>query len=374
MNRSTLALLTARLLAWTLLLGGWLVMGTLAQRLGPSGWAAFAPVAVWLLVIGLAAGTLGTMNASVLTLRVALMTSAALTAWAQASGGGAAPWLAALGGGALVALASATVRRLRGAAGRVGTPLLPASLAVLIVSVGSLDLGLGRLTFAVAVGGVGLLLAALLRSANAPSGRKACRSGLFDCALAWPSWAQWREPAQWPLAAAAVGMLPMMAALSLMPQWCSEGLGTAPWSAGLIAAHLGAMLAPAWLLLALAPRLRPRSSILATGLLGAAGVLALAWPGGWGLLLLMLCQAAAWGCVWAAALGLGAEPRWASPRSGVAASAGVAALAVLALGAAWADLGPGLWRATAVGLAGLALAGPAVSALQGKRGMWRASH
>jgi hypothetical protein len=54
MNTAAAMLFAARTAAWTLLFGGWLVLGTLALHHGPAGALQFAPLALWLGSVALA--------------------------------------------------------------------------------------------------------------------------------------------------------------------------------------------------------------------------------------------------------------------------------------------------------------------------------
>lgn len=104
----------ARAVAWTLLLAGWVGIGSIALVLAPSLVAAFALVALWLLALGIAAkvATRDTQRAWVR--RAALGLCAALTAaalvWTTRGGCLPALLLAAIAWAGLTALASGVVR------------------------------------------------------------------------------------------------------------------------------------------------------------------------------------------------------------------------------------------------------------------------
>lgn len=185
-------------------------------------------------------------------------------------------------------------------------------------------------------------------------------------------------------------MLPMMATLASMADWCaSNGLD----ARSATALHLGAVLLPAllgWCVLRCAataapPRAAASQVTAATtcGLLLAAGGVVLWWPGASGLAGLMatsLLQGLAWGVGWTA--------RWALPHAAVpglrtarpvdtAAAAGptataaaaaapalLAALLVLALGSALAAHGPAALRWVHGLLAVLGAAGVLLQVLQ----------
>jgi hypothetical protein len=132
---------------------------------------------------------------------------------------------------------------------------------------------------------------------------------LFDCSLpAWPAGA-WSDVRQWPLLLAGLAMLPMMATLPWMADWC-RGAGLAPQA--LVALHLGAMFLPALLLRQQLPQwsLHRLSAVCALCLVGGAlWLLAVSAP--WNLLGLALAHGAAWGLAWAGQL-------WAPARRGSA--------------------------------------------------------
>ncbi|RTL46759.1 MAG: hypothetical protein EKK53_02215 [Burkholderiales bacterium] len=112
------------------------------------------------------------------------------------------------------------------------------------------------------------------------------RPGWFDCFLPPGGGIPWRRPAAWPKFCARCAMLPMMATLVLMGQWCSAS-GLAPWQT--IALHLSAMLLPALLL-------RSRGSpVLIASAMGMGMALLLVLQGIKGLMALSLCQSIAWG-------------------------------------------------------------------------------
>lgn len=349
----TLPLGTARTAAWTLLFGGWLVLGALALHHGPAGALLFAPLALWLGSVALAQRLLARHPPGPWALRALLLAAGTVAALGVARG-----WwmLAAPAWGLLLVAASAVVRRWRGVlAGAAGpsrgpstlpSPRGPALLAALLAAAVAGDPRTGP-ALAVLPGVLALLLAALVPSTTPAPARAGCRSGLFDCALGSPAWQAWRDPLARLHAVAALAMLPMMA---LLP-WMAEACRSAPDGATLgprtlVALHLLAMLLPAWW-----PRAVPAWSVAA--LLVGGGVVALVVPGGNGPMWAMALQAAAWGCVWREAVGAGAN---AAVRGQGGGSAG--ALAVLVLGAgvmAWPGSPPAAMGAVAAVL-GLAAA------------------
>lgn len=354
-------LLAARTLAWALLIGGWLGLGALTQAHGPAGWAALAPIAAWLLLLGLATQALAQRALSRRALQIGLLLCglAAITLAAITPSGAVTLWLLVPVWAGLLALASRCVRALRQAG--TAPPRLAASLGALLALACAGDpfpLAAHPQQVAAALAGAALLLLALSHRAPHTGLQSGCRAGLFDCALAWPSAAQWRDTARWPLWAGLLGMLPMMAALPLMSSWCATATGLAPQTlAGL---HLAAMLLPAW-----AWRWLPSQAAApsCTALLVGAACATWANPGAVAVLAGMLLQAAAWGVAWGALLqrqmtAPGATASAAHrPGGGVGASAGLSAATVLALGALLGSAGPAAWQGVSLALAALASAG-----------------
>jgi hypothetical protein len=325
MNAPAAMLFAARTAAWTLLFGGWLVLGALALHHGPAGALQFAPLALWLGTVALAQRALLRHPPGPWALRGGLLAAGAVAA----AGVATSAWVpAALGWGVLLVLASTVVRRRRGAApGPAASPRGPALLAALCAAavVGD-SLAGGAMAAMTALPAVlAVALAWVLPPGPPALARAGCRSGLFDCALGSPPWAAWTTPQGRLRAVAALAMLPMMALLPWMLEACRSEAGW--WAFGprtAVALHLLAMLLPAWW-----PRAVPAAGV--AGLLVAGGGCALVLPGGSGLMLGMALQAAAWGCVWRDAVvpGQGAVAR--AHEAGGA--GGVGALAVLALGA-----------------------------------------
>ncbi len=354
----------ARALSWALLLGGWIVLTALADRLAGTPLLAFGLIAAWLLALAGFASLLGRLALSpggqrVLLPVVALLALRALAGTLEGAGSVALlPLL--LAWGLLVALASSTVRTLRHASSvRPGRPVAAAAAGALLAwallgdptDLPGLVPRAGALLVVAA-----LLLAALPRGtvASPPGG---CRAGLFDCSMpAWPAGA-WRAPARWPLLLGTLVMLPMMAGLPQMLALCR---GTALGPQAVLGLHLAAMFLPALLL----PRVRPASAALACGALLAGGGLAASLDaGGWWWL--ALSQGAAWSLAWGAQL---AEPAArAAPRSDPWRSAGAQAALLLLLGLAVDRLGPGVLPAVPVGFAVAA----ALALLWWRRPGWR---
>lgn len=407
-------LVLVRVVAWALLLGGWLVLGALGRQHGPQFAAGQWPVALWLVVIGGLLAAAARRSGSAPVLRVMVLASGAAGALALMLWGDtvAGVLVAAVAWAALLVCASFTVRRLRLL--QRHAPPDPVACAVLgAVLAWSLagDLDAVRQNAApvgLALGAAALLLSALVPSLGRATASRSCRAGLFDCSLPLRLPGRWREPAAWPQAAAALGMLPMMASLPLMTEWCGElRLSSATGTA----LHLGVMLLPAALWRA--GRLDARTGRRADARSGArakvgAGVLAgallvlggaaLAWPGLSvlsGLMGASLLHGLAWSVAWAAMLGPPDRTRTEIPtqaRTGartealtetptprhaaVLGPALLTAAAVLLLGVAIDQRGPAALASVHAALAGLGLLGllAALAALAARQRLPRLTH
>ncbi|MGE5336620.1 MAG: hypothetical protein ACM3PU_02265 [Gemmatimonadota bacterium] len=310
-----LRLTLARACAWALLVAGWVGLGSLALQFAPSVGIAFALVALWLLLLGAAAAiaTRGGMRwwTRALTLAVcALVTGVGV--WSTVHGGGTPALLPALiGWAALTALASGVVRSLRLAQATAPTPpIAAASLGAMGAGLVIGDLGdtpalaMRLVAFVGATAAILLLLQLRVEErARAPG----CRAGLFDCSLpAWPAGA-WRDMQQWPTLLAGLAMLPMMAALPLMAEWCSAQ-AVAPQTMVLL--HLAAMFGPALLLRQSIARWSLRALATACVVLLVSGAALAMWaPGPLDLIGLAVTHGAAWGLAWSGQL-------WAPTRRG----------------------------------------------------------
>jgi hypothetical protein len=363
----------ARATAWSLLIGGWLALGSLGQQHLPRLAGGLAPLALWLLAIGLGlswAGSgrvIGSANAlRCLLLAAAATSAAALLGLARGPSAAGGLLLAALGWSALLLAASCSVRALRQRQPtRPPSPVLPALAGAALAWLWAGD-SLALRPSPVALGAV-LLAGALLLAGLLPTsmrGLTVCRAGLFDCSLPLLSMSRWQRLQDWPQAAAALSMLPMMVSLAVMSDWCASLTWLRGGAATLTLLHLAAMLGPALVL-----SLRPphpwsdRRLALATATLLVAGGLALAKPGLAGLMAASLLQGMAWSLAWAGSLRrTTAGPAAAAPAglcNGKLAtpawqSAALTAAAVLALGLAIDHHGP---AALAAVQAVLALAG-----------------
>ncbi|WP_119287167.1 hypothetical protein [Azohydromonas sediminis] len=364
--------LAARTLAWTLLFGGWLVLGALGLRHAPVATGALAPVALWLLAIGVAARVGAAWSLSPRVLRAVLVGSAALVAACLAALAHGAPhslWPAAVAWGVLIVVASRVVRGWRRRPGpRFSPPVVPAALGALVAWLLAGEpaaVAAHPAAAAAALTVIGLALAALVPSPHSEprSGAPGCRSGLFDCALAWPTLAQWRVPAHWPWLAAALAMLPMMASLPLLAEGCAR-TGWRPQA--VTGLHLLAMLVPAAVVAALRARVLVQAArAFVAGLLIAGGVAALTVPGSDGTMAAMLLHAAAWGIAWSAAMAPATDrTRLPAVHGGAGASALASAAVVLALGVAVAGSGWAAWSALHAALGAIAALGVAAAWLR----------
>jgi len=301
-------LFAARACAWGLLVAGWIGLGGLALRLAPSLAVGFSLVALWLLALGAAAtvatrGDLRRWSRALALAAAAVLTIAGVLATVR--GGGLAALLPALiGWAALTALASGVVRSLRLAqAARPAPPIAAAALGALCAGVALGDLGdLPALAerLAAVVAAAALALALLQRGIDIPARALGCRAGLFDCSLpAWPAGA-WRDLRQWPALLAGLAMLPMMAALPLMVDWCRAD-AIAPQTT--VLTHLAAMFGPALLLRRSIARWSPFALSGACAALLAGGAALVAWaPAPFDWLGLAVAHGAAWSMAWSGAL------------------------------------------------------------------------
>lgn len=307
-SASTPHLTLARACAWALLLAGWVGLGSFAAVLAPNVGSGFALVALWLLALGGAATVATRDNLPAAARRAALLVCGAVAAaslvWATRGGGVPALLLAVLAWAALTALASGVVRGLRLAQPTPpGPPIGAATLGALAAGLLLGDVGdlpglaprLGALVLLAASA-----LAILQRSDGVRASASRCRAGLFDCSLpAWPAGA-WRDTRQWPALLAGLAMLPMMAALPLMVDWCRT-LAIAPQAMVLL--HFAAMFLPALLLRRTLGRWSVRTLSAVCALCLAAGAMLALWADApVNLLGLAFTHGAAWGLAWAGQL------------------------------------------------------------------------
>jgi len=365
-DRSMWCLRAARTLAWALMLGGWVGLGSLSQALAPGPLSAFALQALWLLAIGGFAELIGRLRWQRRLLRALLLCAALISAQALSvslyGGAPVALLLALLAWALIIALASAVVRACRAAVrDRAGPPVGAAATGAVLawVIVGDIT-DLNALVVRLMLGALAacpLLVVLLAPHTGAISG---CRAGLFDCSL--PDWSAggWRVPQRWPVLLASFVMLPMMCSLPLMVGLCANGT-VRPQA--VLAVHFAAMFAPSLLMVhraavtAAAPR-------ICAALLALGALILLLAPGPWAWWGLVLAHGAAWSVAWAAQLDDRAGRK--STRSSPLLGATLNALLALTLGLAVAMAG---LQALTAGSIALGVAG-ALAALAGP--IWRA--
>lgn len=353
----------ARTLAWTLLLGAWVGLGSLSMAITSGPFAALAMMALWLLALGACAESITRLPLQRWWLRGLLLCAAALAAWASSAAlHGAAPVAllpALLAWAIVIALASAAVRSCRVAVrARAGSPATSAAVGAVMAwawvgDIGDVNALIPRVM-------LGVLAACALLAILIPrrsTGTGGCRAGLFDCSM--PGWSAdaWRLPQRRAVGLASLVMLPMMCSLPWMVGLCRSDAVSPQAVVGL---HFAAMFGPAVLMVR-----RPAWSVHAPqvcALLLMLGALllvlapdALAW---WAL---ALAHGTAWSVAWAAQL---AEPgARASAHTSPLAGAALNALCVLALGFGISLLGllalTGLHLAFGVGAAAVLLAAAA---------------
>ena len=377
----------ARTLAWALLLGGWVGLGSIVQALAWGPLPAFAMIAVWLLALGAGAALIGWLRLPRSGLQALLLFATIVAGRAihvALHGGGLLAMLPALLAWAMaVALASAAVRRCRVAsrmAGRVAghrrarPPVAAAAAGALLAWACAGDVthlnALGPRLIGGLLMACGLLIALMPRGLPADADADAdahahahahaattggCQAGLFDCSL--PSWhaSEWRDPQHWPVRLASLAMLPMMCGLPWMVSLCRIDAVTPQ---AVLGVHFAAMFVPA-LWVSNRPALNRIAAPACAALLALGAMLLVAAPGASAWWALALAHGAAWSVAWSASLG----ERGAAKRPGTSALTGAVlnALLVLALGLAMAEAGlPALggWHIV-LGLAG-ALAGLAM--------------
>ena len=170
-------------LTWALHFGGWLGLGALGREHLPRFAGGMAPLALWLLVIGLSLALAGRRpwHARILrgVLIVAGLAPLGLSLWIQPPG--IALLLIATVWGALVVAASSSVRALRGLQPRRPcAPVAPTMLGAALAwaAFGNLDALRGTLQTGPVLAAAALLLGSLLPAGGVA--RPCCRVGLFD--------------------------------------------------------------------------------------------------------------------------------------------------------------------------------------------------
>jgi hypothetical protein len=299
---AALLLQAARVIAWTLLLAGWVGLSSLAMQFTPGPLAALGLIALWLFALGAFSTWVGRVRWPAWGLRGMLIACAAIAAQGLASAvQGAGLWAlvpALLAWAMLVALASLTVRARRlllpaRPAAPLGVAACGALLAWLVLGdpadVPALAVHLGGAAVIAA-----LVLAGLYPQRSAAVARPGCRAGLFDCSLpAWPAGA-WQSLPQAPIRLASLVMLPMMCSLPWMIALCRSESMPARAVVGL---HFAAMFLPGWCL-------RREASASACGpllVLGGLAAASTAWQPA-AIWVLLLAHGAAWSLAWSTQL------------------------------------------------------------------------
>lgn len=369
---------TVQALAWTLLLGGWIGLGSFAQTLAPGPFSAFGLLAAWLLATAIFEAGIGALRLRHWTLRGLLLGAPALVAWALHAAlhgqGFAALWLASLSWAWLCAIALVSVRACRkaGAEGlqRRSSAMAAASGAFLVWicagDIANLNVLQRNLTWGTLV--ACLLLAALMPRRRPAPGADGTRAGPpDDCAsLIWFAGraAEWKRG---PLVIASLAMPAMMSSLPQMVALCRSTVASPQWVLGL---HLAAMFVPA-LLLADRPSAVAAAPVVCAFLLVLGALVLLFAPEAtvwWGV---ALAHGSAWSLGWAAR----PEPAETGLRAPSFAGIAASAMLVAVLGAAVAAVGIRAiegWHLL-LGLAALlTTAAPMVRSLHSSHAAWGA--
>lgn len=285
----------ARVSAWALLTGGWIVLAHASDRLAPGPWHHAALLVAWLLALAGAAALvrrvpLPAAGRSLIALACAVLAARSLGGALDGAGWWAL-WPALPAWAGLVAMASGPCR-VNEETGRA--PLVAAAAGALLAwavlgDPTDLHALLPRAALLLA-GGVVLLVAATLSAPTSPAGPG--RPGLDACPAPAVAGGSPAAAPPWPLRLAALAMLPMMAGLPQMLALCRSDAASPSVLLGL---HLAAMFLPGLCL----PRLAPGTAAGLCLLLLAAGGAAAALPPGAGGMGLALAFGAAWSLAWA---------------------------------------------------------------------------
>lgn len=323
-------------LAWALFVGGWLVLGTLGRMVLPQWAGGLGLVALWLA----AAGALLYIGrpASHLNAHWRLLVgitgpgAAFMLAWAS-NGGGAAPALfASVLWGALLAAASRVVGMMRTNTREPPPPFASAAAgAALAWAIAADSVAWPAIGTSIGLAIAATVLVGLSPRGNGPLGGT---TGLFGCALPLIG-RPWRDPSGWAFSCARWSMVPMMASLAVMTEWCTAAASTTP--SQVIGAHLAAMLVPPLLLHLSGAAPRNHAWIAA---LMASGLAFAGWaPGLQGVMGASLLHSLAWGLAWFILVTHSPQECTAKARSGLCAVV-APACAVYLLGLALAGMGP----------------------------------
>lgn len=355
----------AGIVAWAMLFCAWLLLGSAGRWLGPARIGGFAPLALWLLVAGCAAYASRSMRWAGMPLRAIVLGAGLVTTtglhWVSASGNLAALCIAAGGWGVLLVASAGVLRSLRPTTGSDTAMFAAAAAGAALAWMLAGDLPSRPAPAMV----YGPLLAAVALAALASHGGAARRHGPgpLDCALPGCAGVSWRSPRGFALACARWTMLPMMASLVPMAEWCSAGSRDPVQIVGM---HLAAMLLPPLLWQAVCRR---PPSLLSVALPMTFAASLYAWastPAEWTVAALL--QSMGWGLAWSA---MSAQRAASGPSAPAAGHAGWQALLpaafVAALGIALAAYGPAALRLLLFGLAVVTAAGALVASLRPQR-------
>lgn len=269
-------LIVSRVAAWVIWLSAWLVLGRLGQTEAALTLGGLWPLAAWMLcMFGLLAqhrarrvSGLRLRLSLCLGLAAALIGQLLLGAKRHSLEGLSSDWIAietirdlllilsAFGWAVSVVYASYTVRALREmrAASRpvkpAATPMNAALIAagLLSASIWTFDATLSREILSLDAALFALCAAAviILSFSSASNGLdNPCTGGLFDCAISFNEWGEFRKLEGWIFCAARMTMVPMMASLAWAAQWCA---GASVSTASMLSMHILAMFVPAFLL------------------------------------------------------------------------------------------------------------------------------
>jgi hypothetical protein len=288
------ASLLARALTWTLWWSAWLVLGDLGPRYGPVHAGGVLPLAAWLLFIVVTARAAGAWRPSTTRVCIALMastmTAAAALRWACVGGGETAVLLAAAIWGIVIVFADLAARAIVEATPRSAVEALPAALGAAVAWAASAANTLRAASLVILCGSA---LAALCGQRGVR--RRGVEHRGDPMPLAWSCLAI--RDGDWVAVCARAAMVPMMASLTFMPDWCAAaGSPDRSMAAGV---HLALMLLLPGLLHAL--DVRPTHPVWLALPMGAGLLLLASLPGVRGWMAASLAQSLAWGMSFTAA-------------------------------------------------------------------------
>lgn len=345
-------------IAWALLFSGWLLLGSLGRWTGQSWAGESAPLAFWLFAFGCTAWLGRSTRLGGIRLRALLIGSGLVTVvglyGASANGTDTAVFIAAAGWGVLLAASAGVVRALRPAKESDAVPVAAAACGAVLAWALASDMP-ARPTPTIICGA---LLAAVALVMLVPRGTvlHGVRPGFFGCALPARIGPSWHGPRNLALAAARWTMLPMMASLAPMADWCAAGAQRDPSQT--VGMHLAAMLLPAlvWQSLRRGPPSLPWVALPAL----LAGALYLWAPDAW--MPAVLLQSASWSLAWTASMQRVTDPAPIPAPRHAWLQAAMPAACVWMLGVALQTYGPVALRIVLIGLASATVAGALAAA------------